>query len=84
MTRAGYRASQFVHALLANPAAENAGLAAAHLPPGLLPLFGGMLPAERAHSLAVLRSLLRQGHADPDLLAAASPASSAAGLASRA
>jgi putative nucleotidyltransferase with HDIG domain len=71
MTRAGYRASQFVHALLANPAAEDSALAAAYLPPGLRPLFNGMRRAERAHSMAVLRSLLRQGHTDPDLLAAA-------------
>ena len=71
MTRAGYRASQFVHALLANPAAGDAGLVLAYLPPHLRPLFYGMAGAERAHSLAVLRSLLRQGHTEPDLLAAA-------------
>lgn len=71
MTRAGYRASQFVHALLARPAAEGAQLAAAHLPPHLRPVFEGMSRSERAHSLAVLRALLRQGHTDPDLLAAA-------------
>ncbi len=71
MTRAGYRASQFVHALLANPAAEDSALAAAYLPLGLRPLFDDMRRAERAHSLAVLHSLLRRRHTDPDLLAAA-------------
>jgi putative nucleotidyltransferase with HDIG domain len=71
MTRAGYRASQFVHALLANPAAEDSAQAAAFLPPGLRFLFNSMRRAERAHSLAVLRALLRVGHTDPDLLAAA-------------
>jgi hypothetical protein len=71
MTRAGYRASQFIHALLAYPAADAAGLAATHLPPALRPLFYRMRRAEQAHSLAVLRVLRRQGHADPDLMAAA-------------
>ena len=71
MTRAGYRASQFIHALLDNPAADAAGLAATHLPPALRPLFQSMRRAEQAHSLAVLRALRRQGHADPDLMAAA-------------
>jgi len=71
MTRAGYRASQFIHALLANPAADAAGLVETHLPPALRPLFQSMRRAEQAHSLAVLRALLRQGHTDPDLMAAA-------------
>jgi putative nucleotidyltransferase with HDIG domain len=71
MTRAGYRASQFVHALFANPAADDAGMAAAHLPPAVRPLFDSMRRAEQAHSLAVLRALKRQGYTDPDLMAAA-------------
>jgi putative nucleotidyltransferase with HDIG domain len=71
MTRTGYRASQFVQALFAQPAADAARLAAEYLPPALQPLYHGMSRAEQWHSLAVLRALLRQGQADPDLLAAA-------------
>lgn len=71
MTRAGYRSTQFVQALLARPATEDARLAADHLPPALRPLYHGMGRAEQSHSLAVLRALLRQGQTDPDLLAAA-------------
>lgn len=71
MTRTGYRASQFVQALLTQPAAEDARLVADHLPPALRPLYNGMSRAEQSHSLAVLRALLQQGQTDPDLLAAA-------------
>jgi putative nucleotidyltransferase with HDIG domain len=71
MTRTAYRASQFLQALLAQPAAEDACLVADHLPPTLRPLHHAMSRAEQSHSLAVLRALLRQGQTDPDLLAAA-------------
>ena len=71
MTRTGYRATQFLQALLARPAADDARLAADHLPPALGALYNGMSRAEQSHSLAVLRALLRQGQTDPDLLAAA-------------
>jgi len=71
MTRTTYRASQFLRALLAQPAAEDARLVADYLPPALRPRFDGMSRAEQSHSLAVLRTLLRQGQTDPDLLAAA-------------
>lgn len=71
MTQTTYRASQFVRALLAQPAAGDVRLAAQVLPPVLLPLYQGLSPAERSHAVAVLRALLRQGHTDPDLLAAA-------------
>jgi putative nucleotidyltransferase with HDIG domain len=71
MTHTGYRVSQFVQALLAQPAAADVRLATDHLPPSLQTLYNGMSRAERSHSLAVLRALLRQGQTDPDLLAAA-------------
>jgi putative nucleotidyltransferase with HDIG domain len=71
MTRTTYRASQFLRALLAQPAAEDARLVADYLPPALRPLFDRMSRAEQSHSLAVLRALLRQDQTDPDLLAAA-------------
>jgi len=71
MTRTGYRASQFVQALFAQPAADDARLAAEHLPLALQPLFHTLSQAEQSHSVAVLRSLLQQGQRDPDLLAAA-------------
>jgi len=71
MTHTAYRASQFVQALLAQPAAADARLAADHLPPALQPLYHSMNRAEQSHALAVLRALLRQGQTDPDLLAAA-------------
>jgi len=71
MTRTGYRASQFMQALFAHPAAAEAQLAAEHLPPALQPLFHTLSRAEQSHSVALLRSLLQQGQCDPDLLAAA-------------
>jgi putative nucleotidyltransferase with HDIG domain len=71
MTHTAYRASQFLQALLAQPAAEDARLVADHLPPTLRPLHQDMSRAEQSHSLAVLRALLRQGQTDSDLLAAA-------------
>jgi len=71
MTRAAYRASQFLHAVLDRPAPGDADLLRAHLPASLQALFARLGPAEQAHALAVLRTLLRQGHSDPALLAAA-------------
>jgi hypothetical protein len=60
-----------LQALFARPGAEDARLVADHLPPALRRLYRAMSRAEQSHSLAVLRALLRQGHRDPDLLAAA-------------
>ena len=71
MTRTAYRASQFVQALLAQPAVEDARLAAPHLSAALKPLYQRLSRAEQSHALAVLRALLASGHTDPDLLAAA-------------
>ena len=71
MTRASYRASQFVQALFAQPAAEDARLAAEPLPASLRPLFHALSRAEQSHAVAVLRCLLQHGERDPDLLAAA-------------
>jgi putative nucleotidyltransferase with HDIG domain len=70
MTRTAYRASQFVQALLAQPAADDVRLAAEHLPPTLIPLFERLSRAEQSHAIALLHALLQQGRTDPDLLAA--------------
>lgn len=45
--------------------------AARYLTPDLFALYRHMRRAERQHSLRVLDALIRAGHADPDLLAAA-------------
>lgn len=71
MTRAAYRASQFLHAVLDHPAPGDADLIHAHLPASLHALFERLSPVEQAHAVAVLRTLLLQGHSDPSLLAAA-------------
>lgn len=71
MTRAAYRVSQFVQAAFSRPAPGDADLAARYLPPSLHAHFARLSRAEQAHALTVLRTLLRQGHGDPDLLAAA-------------
>jgi hypothetical protein len=71
MTRTAYRASQFLHAVLDRPAPGDADLLRTHLPASLHALFARLSPAEQAHALAVLRTLMRQGHSDPALLAAA-------------
>jgi len=71
MTRAAYRASQFLRAVLDRPAPGDGDLIRAHLPASLQALFARLGPAEQAHAVAVLRTLQRQGHSDPALLAAA-------------
>ena len=66
-----YRASQTFRILLAKPGSEDLALAEEHLPPPLTELFDQMSPADQAHGLRVLRSLLARGEGDPNLLAAA-------------
>ncbi len=71
MTGVAYRATQFLHALVAQPAAEDLALAEAWLAPSLQSLFQRLSPDEQAHSLAVLQALLSRGYREGDLLAAA-------------
>ncbi len=66
-----YRASQTFRVLLAKPRSEDLVLAEEHLPPPLGALFHQMSPADQAHGLGVLRSLLARDEKDPNLLAAA-------------
>lgn len=66
-----YRASQTFRVLLAKPRSEDLALAEEHLPPPLGEIFHQMSPADQAHGLRVLRSLLARDEKDPDLLAAA-------------
>jgi hypothetical protein len=66
-----YRASQTFRVLLAKPRSEDLALAKQHLSPSLWELFHHMSPADQAHGLRVLRSLLARGEGDPNLLAAA-------------
>ena len=71
MSRAGHRMAQFLRAAFAHPADGEATLVDLHLPPPLRPAFARLSRAERAHAVATLRTLLRQGHTDSNLLAAA-------------
>ncbi|MBM3123149.1 MAG: HD domain-containing protein [Chloroflexi bacterium] len=71
MSLAGYRVAQFLRAAFARPAAGEDALLEQHLPAPLQPAFARLSRAEQAHAVATLRALLRQGHTDPDLLAAA-------------
>lgn len=71
MSLAGHRVAQFLRAAFARPAAGDGALLEQHLPPPLHPAFTRLSRAEQAHAVATLRTLLRQGHTDPDLLAAA-------------
>ncbi len=66
-----YRASQTFRVLLAKPGSEDLALAEEHLPPPLRDLFHQMSPADQAHGVRVLRTLLASGDGDPNLLAAA-------------
>jgi hypothetical protein len=70
MSLAGHRVAQFLRAAFARPAAGDGALVEQHLPPQLRPAFARLGRAEQAHAVATLRTLLRQGHTDPDLLAA--------------
>jgi hypothetical protein len=66
-----YRTSQTIRVVLAKPEPEDLALAEEHLPSSLWDLFQQMSPADQVHGIRVLRSLLRRGEGDPDLLAAA-------------
>ena len=66
-----YRVKQFCQTLLAPFRPVDAGYAAEYLSPALLRLFQTMTQAEQQHGIALSRALVAQGHADPDLLAAA-------------
>jgi len=71
MSLAGHRVAQFLRAAFARPAAGEGALVEQHLPPPLRPAFTRLSRAEQAHALATLRTLLRRGQTDPDLLVAA-------------
>lgn len=66
-----YRFQQGVRALLAFTQPVDHDLAAAHLPPHLLPCFEQMRRSEQLHSLNVLRSVLQQEIDTPPPLAQA-------------
>jgi hypothetical protein len=68
---AAYRVRQFFNALLARVSPDDLAEADAVLPPGAQKLFRTMSVSDQRHSLAVMRSLRRQGHTEADLLAAA-------------
>ena len=71
MSRASHRTAQFLRAAFARPADDEVALVDLHLPPPLRPSFARLSRAEQAHAVATLRTLLRQGHTDSNLLAAA-------------
>lgn len=66
-----YRVRQFFNALLARVSPDDLREADAVLPPGAQKLFRTMSVPDQRHSLAVMRTLRRQGRAEPDLVAAA-------------
>lgn len=66
-----YRLRQGVRALLAFSKPLDVELARQHLSPSLFALFNRLQRSEQAHSLNVLRSVLEQGAASPELTAAA-------------
>jgi putative nucleotidyltransferase with HDIG domain len=66
-----YRSRQFWQALWWSPTREDLEALQSSMPPGMIALFGQLLPGEQAHSLLVWRRLFEQGESDPDLLAAA-------------
>lgn len=68
---AAYRVHQFVSALLARVSPDDLREADEILPPDAQRLFRRMNVADQRHSLNVMRTLRRQGYAEPDLLAAA-------------
>ncbi len=68
---AAYRVRQFVEALLARVSADELQQADAVLPPGARRLFRQMAVPDQRHALNVMRTLRRQGYAQPELLAAA-------------
>jgi len=64
------RIRQFFEASRA-PATSDLAFAREHLPGNLWPLFLGQTPRDQLHSINAARYLLRHGHAEPDLIAAA-------------
>jgi hypothetical protein len=68
-----YRVRQFVRAVGAwvQPGNADEALLSRYLPPAGERLFRAMPAYDRRHGLLVLHTLQHQGHADPDLLAAA-------------
>jgi hypothetical protein len=66
-----YRTLQFIRTILGKPTKSQLQIARHHLPASLMPLFERMSPADQSHSLRVCEALIHQGHANPDLLAAA-------------
>lgn len=68
-----YRVRQFLRAANSwvRPDGGDLDLASEFLPPGALDLFAAMPSYDRRHALDVLDALRREGHTEPDLLAAA-------------
>ncbi len=68
-----YRVRQFLRAANSwvHPGGGDLDLASEFLPPEALELFAAMPRYDRRHAMAVLGTLQREGHAEPDLLAAA-------------
>ena len=68
---ATYRVRQFASALLARVSPDDLREADEVLPPDAQKLFRQMSVSDQRHSLNVMRTLRRQGHAEPGLLEAA-------------
>jgi hypothetical protein len=66
-----YRVRQFARALLARVSLDDLREADQILPPDAQKLFRRMSVSDQHHSLNVMRTLRRQGHTEPDVLAAA-------------
>lgn len=66
-----YRVRQFVNALLARVSPDDLREADEVLPPGARKVFRRMGVPDQRHSLAVMRTLRRQGHTENELLSAA-------------
>jgi hypothetical protein len=67
---ATYRVRQFASALLARVSPDDLREAHEVLPPDAQALFHRMSVSDQRHSLSVMRTLRRQGHTEPDLIAA--------------
>ena len=68
---ATYRVRQFASALLARVSPDDLREADKVLPPDAQKLFRRMSVSDQRHSLNVMQTLRRQGHTEPDVLAAA-------------
>jgi len=68
---ATYRVRQFASALLARVSPDDLREADEVLPPDAQKLLRRMSVSDQRHSLNVMRTLRRQGHTEPDVLAAA-------------